>query len=165
MVAFVSDRTEDFRSPTPYTRRPDPTQPTVIPATPQELLSEFEGWGSDVLGLLSCVQKTDKWLINVLHPELRSYTKGRVALLGDAVIESMQHSMMMTANLIVPLGSCNAASSWSWCRTGNRRRVPAIETVESPADNTRQHRSACFARDRYLPVQTVIFFVGRTTRV
>lgn len=88
MVAFVSDRTEDFRAPTSDTRRPDPTQPTVIPATPQELLAEFEGWGSDVLGLLGCVQKTDKWVMNVLHPELKSYVKGRVALLGDAVMHT-----------------------------------------------------------------------------
>ncbi|KAJ3557014.1 hypothetical protein NM688_g1702 [Phlebia brevispora] len=70
---------------------PDPESPTVIPATPEELLAEFDGWGSDVMGLLSCVKKTDKWLINVVHPALESYVNGRIALLGDAAHAMLPH--------------------------------------------------------------------------
>ena len=59
--------------------------PWVVPATRDELLKEYEGWGSDVLKILGCIQNPSKWMIHVVNPPLQTYVKGRVALLGDAV--------------------------------------------------------------------------------
>lgn len=52
-----------------------------------ELLQTYEGWGPDVHKLLSCAEGVTKWNINVVYPHLRpeQWTKGRVAILGDAV--------------------------------------------------------------------------------
>ena len=49
------------------------------------MLKEYEGWGSDVIGMLSCIENPNKWYINVVCPPLEAYAKGKVALLGDAV--------------------------------------------------------------------------------
>ena len=35
--------------------------------------------------ILSCIEKPNKWYINVVYPHLKSFVNGRVALLGDAV--------------------------------------------------------------------------------
>lgn len=53
--------------------------------TNEQLLKDFEGWGSEVTGLLSCIEEPNRWSINVVHPPLQSYAKGKIALLGDAV--------------------------------------------------------------------------------
>ena len=60
-------------------------QPTVVPSTTEELLKAYAGWGSDALGLLSCIHNPDKWVINVVYPALPSYARDKVAVLGDAV--------------------------------------------------------------------------------
>ena len=62
-----------------------PDQPLVVPVTKEEMLKEYEGWGSDVIGILSCIENPNKWYINVVCPPLEAYAKGKVALLGDAV--------------------------------------------------------------------------------
>lgn len=58
---------------------------SVVPASMEEMLGHYEGWGSDVINLLKCIKQPSKWYINVVHPPLKSYVKGRVVLLGDAV--------------------------------------------------------------------------------
>ncbi len=60
-------------------------QPAVVSVTKEELLKDYEGWGSDVVGLLSCIEHPTKWYINVIDPPLETYAKGSIALLGDAV--------------------------------------------------------------------------------
>lgn len=47
-------------------------------------MTEYEGFSSDVLSLLGCIQNPSKWMIRIVRP-LKSYVQGRVALLGDAV--------------------------------------------------------------------------------
>ena len=50
-----------------------------------EVLDEYQGWGKDVVSLLSCMSNIKKWRINVVYPPLPSYFKGAIALMGDAV--------------------------------------------------------------------------------
>ncbi|PSR73847.1 hypothetical protein PHLCEN_2v10329 [Hermanssonia centrifuga] len=86
VVAFVSDRTV----PMGEAQLP-PGQPAVVPVPREQLMKEYEGWGSDVLALLSCIDKPDKWNIHVVYPPLQSYVKGRVALFGDAAHAMLPH--------------------------------------------------------------------------
>ena len=62
-----------------------PDQPTVEPASQEELLEIFADWGSDVIKIMKCVQSVSKWSIQMVDPPLQSYSKGGVALVGDAV--------------------------------------------------------------------------------
>lgn len=80
VVAFAADHTIPIGS----VQLP-PDQPRVILVPQEEMLKEYEGWGNDVIGLLSCIPKPSKWFIHVVHPPLESYVKGRIALVGDAV--------------------------------------------------------------------------------
>lgn len=60
--------------------------PWVEPTSREELQQVYAGWGSDVKILLDCMpEESSKWSIHVVHPPLETYTKGRVAVLGDAV--------------------------------------------------------------------------------
>ena len=60
--------------------------PWVGEASRDDLQKDFEGWGPDVVTLLRGMpEKTGRWSIHVVHPELPSYSKGRVAIVGDAV--------------------------------------------------------------------------------
>lgn len=85
MVAFVIDRTV----PVGAVRLPS-GQPLVVQVPKEQMLEEYAGWGSDVTGVLSCIQNPNKWFINVIHPPLDAYAKGKVALLGDAVSYTYQ---------------------------------------------------------------------------
>ncbi|KAI0697527.1 FAD/NAD-P-binding domain-containing protein [Cytidiella melzeri] len=86
IVAFVIDRTVEIGDVTLPSG-----QPLVVPVTKEEMLKEYEGWGSDVIGILSCVEDPNKWYINVVYPPLQSYVKGKVALLGDAAHGMVPH--------------------------------------------------------------------------
>ena len=59
--------------------------PTVVRVDTSELLRAYDGWSSEVIGLLSCIKEPTRWTINFVYPPLRSYVNQRVALLGDAV--------------------------------------------------------------------------------
>ncbi|OBZ79798.1 Salicylate hydroxylase [Grifola frondosa] len=69
---------------------PDGT-PWVERASQEELLKEYEGWGSDVPALLGCIQAPSKWSIHVVYPPLETYVRGRIALLGDAAHGMLPH--------------------------------------------------------------------------
>lgn len=60
-------------------------EPQVVSVTTEDMLRAFEGWGSDVTGLLGCIKQPSKWNIDVVYPPLSSYVRDRVVLLGDAV--------------------------------------------------------------------------------
>lgn len=80
VVAFVKDHTVAVGS----ANLPE-GHPSVVPSSQEVLMQEFAGYGPDVLGVLRCINNPNKWYINVIHPPLQSYVKGRVALIGDAV--------------------------------------------------------------------------------
>ena len=61
------------------------TEPQVVETTTEEVVKTYEGWGSDVTSLLSCIKQPTKWNIRVVYPSLNSYAHGRVVLIGDAV--------------------------------------------------------------------------------
>ncbi len=77
-----------------------PGEATVVSVPQKEVLDAYEGWGSDVLGLLGCIHNPTKWNINVGYPHLETYVNGRIALLGDAV---SQHTKD-TANVMITFG-------------------------------------------------------------
>ena len=80
VVAFVADRSVEIgEADLP------PGQPWVVPVPQSEMLAEYAGWGPDALRLLGCIREPNKWSIHVVYPPFRSYVKGQIALLGDAV--------------------------------------------------------------------------------
>ena len=65
-----------------------PGEKWVCNAPGEELQEKFQEFGSDVQKIFGCVRKTSKWSIHHLHPPLRSYVRGRIALIGDSVSQS-----------------------------------------------------------------------------
>lgn len=59
--------------------------PRVAQVSKEELLKEFEDWGSEARVVLGSAETFNKWFVEVLYPHLETYVKGRIALLGDAV--------------------------------------------------------------------------------
>ena len=71
--------------------RPLPAgQPWVTARSNAELIEEYSGWGSDVQNILKCVEKPSVWSIHFVQPPLENYTRGAVALIGDAVSKAKQ---------------------------------------------------------------------------
>ncbi|KAF7794420.1 hypothetical protein EIP86_005554 [Pleurotus ostreatoroseus] len=68
-----------------------PDAPRVVPVDTETLVKEYQGWGNEVTTLLSCAKEPSKWIIDVVHPPLQSYVKGRVALLGDSAHAMLPH--------------------------------------------------------------------------
>ncbi|KAI0639949.1 FAD/NAD-P-binding domain-containing protein [Trametes polyzona] len=66
--------------------------PWVELSTKEELKKVYEGWGPDISILLDHMpEQPSKWSIHVVHPPLESYSKGRIALLGDAAHGMLPH--------------------------------------------------------------------------
>jgi len=86
VVAFVTDRSVEIGQ-----ANLPPEEPWVTPVTKEELLEQYAGWGSDVTGLLGCIQNPNKWSIHVVSPPLKSYVNKRIALLGDAAHGMLPH--------------------------------------------------------------------------
>ena len=81
MVAFGDNK----NAPPDTWERHAPANPAVSTVSKADLLAEYDGWGSDVIKLLGCIETWSKWKINVVYPPLASYVQGRIALIGDAV--------------------------------------------------------------------------------
>lgn len=64
--------------------RPDDA-PTSEVVTTEDLLAEFEDFGTGIRSVIGCIEQPLKWYINVVYPHLSTYSKGHVALLGDVV--------------------------------------------------------------------------------
>ncbi|RDW64794.1 hypothetical protein BP6252_10445 [Coleophoma cylindrospora] len=62
----------------------------VIPATREELLAEYEGWGEPVQKILRLMQDLNTWALFDM-PAVDVYYKGRVCLTGDAAHASTPH--------------------------------------------------------------------------
>ncbi|OCH96428.1 FAD/NAD(P)-binding domain-containing protein [Obba rivulosa] len=86
IVAFVADHHIPIGS-----ANLAPGAPWVSEVSQEELQKAYEGWGPDVVNILKCIEKPSKWSIHVVYPLLETYTKGRIALLGDAAHGMLPH--------------------------------------------------------------------------
>ena len=55
----------------------------IIPSTKEEMMSDFEGWGKELVELISRFENRDKWGFFDL-PHTKEYYHGRLCLLGDS---------------------------------------------------------------------------------
>lgn len=62
-----------------------PGEKWVCDAPAEELRGNFREFGSDIQKLFSCVRNTSRWSIHHVYPPLRSYVRGKIALIGDSV--------------------------------------------------------------------------------
>lgn len=59
--------------------------------TKEEMLADFDGWGDEVVNILSLMERCDKWAL-FDHPPAETYHRGgRVCLIGDAAHGSTPH--------------------------------------------------------------------------
>lgn len=100
-----------------------------------ELLKTYEGWGPDVIKLLSCTANISKWKINLVYPHLKpeQWAKDRVAILGDAV----RFGLMSTwyPMLICQIGTCDASQSRCRRRSRHRGCISPRKTPGQPTDH------------------------------
>lgn len=62
----------------------------IIPSTKEDMVKDFEGWGSNIIELISRFETKDKWGFYDL-PHEQKYYRGKVCLLGDSVHASTPH--------------------------------------------------------------------------
>jgi salicylate hydroxylase len=65
-------------------------------ATQEEVLEAFSGFGEDPQKIIRCMERPSKWSIHVVHPNLNSFVKGNVALLGDSVRSETRTAVSLT---------------------------------------------------------------------
>lgn len=61
------------------------------PATKEEMLASFHGWGEPVKSILSLIEKPDLWALFDHLPAATYYRKGKLCLLGDSAHASTPH--------------------------------------------------------------------------
>lgn len=62
----------------------------ILPSTKEDMVKDFEGWGSNIIDLISRFETKDKWGFYDLSHE-QKYYRGRVCLLGDSAHASTPH--------------------------------------------------------------------------
>jgi len=62
----------------------------IIPSTKEDMLKDFEGWGSNIIDLISRFETKDRWGFYDLQHE-QKYYKGNVCLMGDSAHASTPH--------------------------------------------------------------------------
>ena len=102
-------------------------EPRAVQATKEELLKEYEDWGSDAAVIMNSIETTNKWSIEVLYPPLETYVKGSVALLGDAV--------SIFKHRIHKVGTLNSDRHMQW------RHISELELVR--VSKTRTYWLSC----------------------
>ena len=61
-----------------------PEQPTVEVVSNEEMMEQYADFGSNIRAVLGCIDKPNKWYVSVVYPHLKTYVRGKVALIGDA---------------------------------------------------------------------------------
>lgn len=62
----------------------------VVSTSKEEMETDFDGWGEHVQKIIRAMAKPDIWAL-FMHKPCKTYTKGRVCLLGDAAHASTPH--------------------------------------------------------------------------
>ncbi|KAL3300740.1 salicylate hydroxylase [Colletotrichum asianum] len=82
-----------------------------------EMRQSYEGWDETLTKLISCIPRVQKWKL-CTHPELKTWTKGCVALLGDSCHPSLPYQAQGAAMAVEDgavlgklLGLLNASSN------------------------------------------------------
>ncbi|RDB28544.1 Salicylate hydroxylase [Hypsizygus marmoreus] len=65
--------------------------PWSRPASQDEMLEVYSGWGDDATTLLKQIKNPSKWFLHYLHPPLKSYVRRKVVLVGDAAHAMLPH--------------------------------------------------------------------------
>ncbi|KAI0060946.1 FAD/NAD-P-binding domain-containing protein [Artomyces pyxidatus] len=86
VVAFISD----VALP-PGASSVLPESEWVIRSSLQEMLEDYAEFGEHPLNILKSVNQPSKWFIHGLYPQLSTYVKGPIALLGDAAHAMLPH--------------------------------------------------------------------------
>ncbi|EUC39389.1 hypothetical protein COCCADRAFT_80694 [Bipolaris zeicola 26-R-13] len=77
VVAFSSRKTWD-------------SEKWVVTTSKQDMEADFADWGPHVQKIIGAMQNPDIWAL-FMHPPCKTYTKGRVCLLGDAAHATTPH--------------------------------------------------------------------------
>lgn len=105
--------------------RPDNMPPgaRTVAGDLQEMQDTFQGWDSRITKIISTVESVLKWRL-CHHEELRSWTRGSVALLGDACHPSLPYQAQGAAQAVedgvvlgVLLGSLTRSKHLDWARS------------------------------------------------
>jgi len=62
----------------------------IIPSTKEDMLKDFEGWGSNIIDLISRFENKDKWAFHDI-PHEQNYCRGNICLMGDSAHASTPH--------------------------------------------------------------------------
>jgi salicylate hydroxylase len=62
----------------------------IIPSTTEDIVKDFEGWGSNIIDLISRFETKDKWgFYDIPHDQ--KYYRGNICLMGDSAHASTPH--------------------------------------------------------------------------
>jgi salicylate hydroxylase len=67
-----------------------PSTESALPAAPGELAALFDGWHPAVLEMVTAVPQSARWAL-LSQPPLRSWSRGRAVLIGDAAHTMLPH--------------------------------------------------------------------------
>lgn len=90
VVAFNTDRSQ-----WPQRAKLPEGEPWTQPTTIEHIISQFSGWGTDVVNMIKCMDKPSKWALHQLVPPLDTYVKGSVCIAGDAAHGGTPHQGAM----------------------------------------------------------------------
>lgn len=103
------------------------------------MLEDYAEFGEHPLNILKSMNQPSKWFIHGLYPQLSTYVKGPIALLGDAVCTSVEvrHGQY---NDTASLGTRDASPSWSRSGTRYRGWIPTLAPSWTSRDEQGEYR-------------------------
>jgi len=86
VVAFVCDRSK------PYGEIEQPLGLAwVTPVEKEEMMRDYDGWGPQVQDILHNIKNPSKWTLYALQPELTTFVRQNIVLVGDAAHAMLPH--------------------------------------------------------------------------
>lgn len=90
LVAFHTDR-----SAWPQRASLPTGEAWTQPTTTEHMISQFPGWGADIINMMKCMDNPSKWALHQLVPTLDTYVKDTVCIAGDAAHGGTPHQGAM----------------------------------------------------------------------